>query len=295
MAASKKNKVLNQIKFEISKLIPDRLYLTLWYKRVTGERLDLKNPQTFNEKIQWLKLYDRSPLYTKLVDKYEVRAYIKQNFGEKYLIPLIGGPWNSVEEIDFSSLPDQFVLKCTHDSGSVIICKDKKTFDVNAAKKKLKAAMDFNLFYIGREWAYKNVPPRIIAEKYMTDKTDEDIKDYKIYSFDGVPKVIQVDFDRFTGTHGHNYYTTDWEYRDIQVLCDSNPLKQIERPQKLEEMLSLSSEMSKGIPQVRTDFYYINEQIYFGELTFYSNNGIAKFAQEEFAYELGSYIHLPQK
>ena len=129
----------------------------------------------------------------------------------------------------------------------------------------------------------------------MTDKTDEDIKDYKIYSFDGVPKVIQVDFDRFTGTHGHNYYTTDWEYRDIQVLCDSNPLKQIERPQKLEEMLSLSSEMSKGIPQVRTDFYYINEQIYFGELTFYSNNGIAKFAQEEFAYELGSYIHLPQK
>ena len=294
-AANKfENNLYRPLRAKISKSLPDKLYLSLWYKKVTGEKLNLSNPQTFNEKIQWLKLYDRNPLYTKLVDKYEVRKYIKRKLGEQYLIPLVGGAWNSVEEIDFPNLPDQFVLKCTHDSGSVIICKDKKSFNIEAAKKKLKAAMDINIYYIGREWAYKDVPPRIIAEKYMTDESGDDLKDYKIFAFDGIPKVIQVDFDRFKGQHRHNYYTTDWKYRDVQVLCPSDPLKQIERPKKLEEMLKLSSELSKGIPQVRTDFYYVNGQIYFGELIFYSNNGIAKFAQKDFAYELGSYINLPR-
>ncbi len=202
------------------------------------------------------------------------------------------GIWNSVQEIDFSTLPNQFVLKCTHDSGSVIICKDKSKFDIESAKKKLRQAMKINIFYYGREWAYKKVKPRIIAEKYMVEESGDDLKDYKIYAFDGVPKVIQVDFGRFKGKHKHNFYTTNWEYRDVQVLCPSDPSIKISQPEKLQEMLWLSSQLSKGIPQVRTDFYYVGGQVYFGELTFYSNNGVAKFEQKEFAEEMGNYIHL---
>jgi len=152
--------------------------------------------------------------------------------------------------------------------------------------------MKTNIYYFHREWAYKNVKPRIIAEKYMTDESRDDLKDYKIYAFDGVPRVIQVDFDRFTDHHKHNFYTPDWEYRDVQVLCASDPLKEIKPPEKLAEMLELSSKLSKGIPHVRTDFYYVDGRIYFGELTFYSNSGMAKFSQKEFARELGSYITL---
>ena len=285
------NEYIKKLRFQISKLLPDKIYLLIWYKRVTRQKLNLKKPKTFNEKIQWLKLYDRNPLYTKLVDKYEVREYIKNRVGDKYLIPILG-IWNSVQEIDFSTLPNQFVLKCTHDSGSVIICKDKSKFDIESAKKKLRQAMKINIFYYGREWAYKKVKPRIIAEKYMVEESGDDLKDYKIYAFDGVPKVIQVDFGRFKGKHKHNFYTTNWEYRDVQVLCPSDPSIKISQPEKLQEMLWLSSQLSKGIPQVRTDFYYVGGQVYFGELTFYSDNGVAKFEQKEFAEEMGNYIHL---
>ena len=285
-------KALTHIKFEIPKLIPDKIYLKILFKRVTGKNLNLKNPKTFNEKIQWLKLYDRNPLYTKLVDKYAVRDYIKEKLGEEYLIPLVGGPWDSVKEIDFSSLPDQFVLKCTHDSGSVIICRDKSSFDIDAAKEKLKRAMKINIYWFQREWAYKNVKPRIIAEKYMVDESGYDLKDYKIYNFDGEPQIIQVDFDRFTDHHRHNYYTTEWEYIDAQILCPSDPSVQIDPPERYSEMLEVARQLSAGFPHVRTDFYYVQGKIYFGELTFYSNNGMAKFTPETFGYKMGNYIKL---
>lgn len=156
--------------------IPDSVYLKYMYRRIMGKKLDLKNPKTFNEKLQWLKLYDRKPEYTKMVDKYEVRKYIKEKIGEEYLIPLAGGPWDQFDDIDFSKLPDQFVLKCTHDSGSVVICRDKNDFDIGAIRKKFNRALKGNFFYGGREWPYKNVKPRIIAEQYMADESGVELR-----------------------------------------------------------------------------------------------------------------------
>lgn len=176
----------------------DEKYLAVRYWIKTGKKLDLNHPKTFNEKLQWLKLHDRNPLYTTLVDKYAVRDYIKEKLGEEYLIPLIEGPWTNAKDIDFDKLPDQFVLKCTHDSGSVVICRDKEKLDIKSAVRKLNKALKYNFYYAGREWPYKNVKPRIIAEKYMeNESTDEDIInkgliDYKFYCFNGQVKYLYV-------------------------------------------------------------------------------------------------------
>ena len=198
------------------RFIPDKYYLKKWYKFKTGKELNLKNPQSFNEKLQWLKLYDRNPNYSKMVDKYEVRQYIKKKIGEEHLIPLVGGPWKNFEDIDFTKLPDQFVLKCTHDSGSVEICKNKKEFDIEKVRKKFNYTLKRNYYYYGREWPYKNVKPRIIAEKYLLDDSGIEPKDYKIFNFNGEPRIIQVDLDRFAN-HRHNYYTTKWEFLDVYI------------------------------------------------------------------------------
>lgn len=276
---------------QIIKCIPDSLWLKYIYRKTLKKPLNLKNPQTFNEKLQWLKLHDRNPLYTQMVDKYGVRMYIKEKIGEEYLIPLVGGPWNTFDDIDFTKLPDQFVLKCTHDSGSVVICTDKNTFDMNAAKKKLNRALKGNFYYGGREWPYKNVIPQIIAEKYMVDESGTELKDYKIFNFDGVPKIIEVDFDRFIN-HKRNLYTPEWKYMDVTIKYPTEPQRQIERPVCLEEMLELSAKLSEGIPCLRTDFYIVNEKIYFGELTFYHESGFAEFEPQEFEYEMGNWIKL---
>nr|MDE6606472.1 glycosyl transferase [Lachnospiraceae bacterium] len=223
-------------KIGILRIIPSKYYLSYLYKKITGEKLNLKNPISFNEKLQWLKLYDKNPSYTNLVDKYAVREYVKEKIGDKYLIPLLGGPWHSVDEIDFEALPDQFVLKCTHDSGSVIICEDKSKFDIDAAKKKLNRCLKIKFFYLAREWPYKNVLPAIIAEKYMTDETGYELKDYKVFTFNGVPKLIQVDYDRFQN-HKRNLYNTEWEYLPTQIQYPTDSSIKIERPKRLEEML----------------------------------------------------------
>lgn len=241
-----------------------------------GEKLDLKNPRTFNEKLQWLKLHDRKPEYTKMVDKYEVRKYIKKKIGEQYLIPLVGGPWDTFDDIDFSKLPDQFVLKCTHDSGSVAICKDKKAFDIEVVRKKFNRALKGNFFYGGREWPYKNVKPRIIAEKYMADESGTELKDYKIFNFNGIPKIIQVDYNRFV-RHKRNLYSTDWKYMDVAIKYETDPNIEICKPAKLDEMLGMAQSLSQNIPHIRTDFYSIGDKIYFGELTFYHESGFGKF------------------
>ena len=159
--------------------MPDKSYLSLVFRLSLGYWPDFENPKTFNEKLNWLKLYDRKPLYTQLVDKYAVREYIAEKIGEQYLIPLVGGPWNSVDEIDFDALPEQFVLKTTHDSGGVVICRDKSSFDVEAAKARLAGHLKREYFWGKREWPYKNVKPRIIAEKYMVDSEDAELRDYK--------------------------------------------------------------------------------------------------------------------
>ncbi len=276
----------------VIRCIPDTVYLKFMYRKVTGKKLNLKNPKTFNEKLQWLKLYDRKPEYTRMVDKYEVRQYIKETIGEEYLIPLVGGPWGKFEDIDFSKLPDQFVLKCTHDSGSVAICKDKNDFDIESVRKKFKRVLRGNFFYGGREWPYKNVKPRIIAEKYMVDESGTELKDYKIFNFDGKTKIIEVDYDRFV-KHKRNFYSTDWKYIEAAIQYPTDPSVKIDKPKQLEKMISLAEKLSKDIPHVRTDFYSIGDKILFGEMTFYHESGFGKFVPSEWDRTLGDWIDIP--
>ena len=273
------------------KFIPDKMFLKIRYFFARGRRLNLKNPKTFNEKLQWLKLFDRNPEYTRMVDKYEVRKYISEKIGEEYLIPLIG-VWDKVEDIDFVKLPNKFVLKCTHDSQSVVICKDKNNFDKEKSIKKLSKALKRNAYYGSREWAYKNVKPRIIAEKYMTDESGIELKDYKIFCFNGAPKVIEVDFDRFTN-HKRHLYDIEWNYIPASIQYPVDPNKIINKPEKLVTMLDLAKILSKDIPHVRVDFYSIYGKIYFGELTFTHGSGYEKFEPKEFGVEMGSWLKLP--
>src|SRR5690554_1888512 len=188
------------------KFIDDKLYLKLIYRGRIGKRLNLTNPKTFSEKIQWLKLYDRNPLYTTLVDKYEVRSIIRQEIGEDYLIPLIG-VWDNFDDINFDELPNSFVLKCTHDSGGVIIVKNKNDFNINIARKKINSSLKKNYFYSGREWPYKNVKPRIIIEKFMVDTKSKQLIDYKLMCFNGSPKIVQVMSNRISGKYNLNHYS----------------------------------------------------------------------------------------
>lgn len=274
-------------------LLSDKVYLKLKYKKEMGVPLDLENPRTFNEKLQWLKLYDRNPEYCKMVDKYTVKDYVANRIGKSFIIPTIG-VWDTFDDIDFDSLPQQFVLKCTHDSGGLVICKDKSRLDMAAAKEKINKCMKRNFFYYGREWPYKNVKPQIIAEEYMVDESGVELKDYKFYAFDGMVKMIQVDFGRFTN-HRRNLYTPDWTIikESIQYPCDFS--QKLERPAQLEEMLDLASSLSKGFPHVRVDFYIANERVYFGEMTFYSECGFGRFSTREFELKVGGWIKLPNK
>ena len=287
-----KQRIYRKICVCFGKYIPDKTYLKLLYETRIGKKLNLKNPITFDEKLQWLKLYDRKDEYTVWADKYEVRNYVAEKLGEQYLIPLLG-VWNSTDELKLDDLPEQFVLKCTHDSASVCICTNKKNFDWNAAMDKLQKSLNQNYYWHSREWPYKNITPRIIAEAYMTDESGTELKDYKIYTFGGEPYLIQVDFDRFHN-HRRNLYTTEWEYIDETIEYSKDPNVKIAKPEHLEEMLECSRKLAVGTISLRTDFYSINGKIYFGEITFYQEAGFAHFEHEEFAKKLGDQIKLPK-
>lgn len=274
--------------------VSDKFYVKCSYKEKFDKKLNLKNPQTFNEKLQWLKLYDRKPEYTKMVDKYEAKKYVSDIIGEEYIIPTLG-IYDSFDEINFNELPNKFVMKCTHDSGSTIICKNKNEFNIKKAKKKINRALKKNYYYMAKEWPYKKVKPRIIIEQYMVDESGTELKDYKIFNFDGISKIIQVDFGRFK-EHKRNFYDVNWNYIEelsIQYPNDSNII--IKKPQNLEIMLDFAKKLSKNIPYLRTDFYSINEKIYFGELTFYHGAGFEKINPEEWDYKLGEMLVLPKK
>ncbi|HYH04959.1 MAG TPA: ATP-grasp fold amidoligase family protein, partial [Bacillota bacterium] len=200
--------------------MPDKVFLKLFYKAATGKKLNIDNPQTFNEKIQWMKLYDRKPIYVQLADKYEVRKYVESKIGNSYLIPLIAH-WNTCSEIIFSELPSQFVLKCTHDSGGLVICKDKSRFNKVDTVKKLNKCLKRNFYHVSREWAYKDIKPRVICEQYLSEDNGDDVKDYKFFCFNGEPKMVQVDFDRYTN-HGRNIYTANWEFINLSIKCPNN-------------------------------------------------------------------------
>lgn len=279
----------------VVRLIPDSMYLKYMYQRIMGKKLDLKNPKTFNEKLQWLKLHDRKPEYTKMVDKYEARQYIKEKIGEEYLIPLVGGPWDKFEDIDFSKLPDQFVLKCTHDSGSVVICKDKNDFDMETVRKKFNRALKGNFFWGGREWPYKNVKPRVIAEKYMSESDDTEINDYKFMCFDSKVECIFTCTERFSDNGLKvTFFDTSWNKLPFERHYHSSD-REIKKPVRLDDMISLAEYLSQGIIFVRVDFYEIDRKIYFGEFTFFPGGGMEEFEPQEWDKKFGDWLMLPDK
>lgn len=269
----------------------DEEYLKKIYKVRMGKDLNLESPKTFNEKLQWLKLHDRKPEYTTMVDKYEVKKYVADNIGEEYIIPTLG-VWDNVEDIEFDKLPNQFVLKCTHDSGSIVICKDKSKLDFEAVKKKLKKGLDRNLFWYGREWPYKDVKPRIIAEPYMEDGKAHELIDYKFMCFNGVVKCSFTCSERFTESGLKvTFFDKDWNVMPFErhYPASKNPPK---KPINYDKMIQFSEKLSKGILFVRVDFYEINGQLFFGELTFYPGSGFEEFTPEEWDYKLGDFLKL---
>lgn len=277
------------------KILGDEKYLKILYKERLGKELNLENPKTFNEKLQWLKLNDRKDIYNKMVDKYEVRDYIKEKIGEEYLIPLYG-VYEKFDEIDFDKLPNQFVLKTTHDSGGVIICKDKNNFNIGDARKKINKYLKKNFYYCGREWPYKNVKPRILCEKYMIDeKNHNNIIDYKFMCFNGKVKFLYtcVGRDSKEGVK-INFFDINWEKMNLNnklsLKIDNNRI--VKKPKKFDTMLELAEILSKDNIFLRVDFYEINEKIYFGELTFYPWCGFESFYPEEYDKVLGDWIDL---
>lgn len=286
-------KLRTKVRKIISKFLSDKMYIKLQYRFITGRTLNLKNPKRFNEKLQWLKLYDHKPEYTTYVDKYRVKEYVKNKIGEKYIIPTIG-VWPSASEIDITELPDQFVLKCNHDSKSVFICKDRRKFKFNEVLLKLNEALKKNQFYYGREWPYKNVQPLIIAEKYMEDESGG-LQDYKVMCFNGKAKLIQVHQGRFTDHYTHDIYDRDWIHQKFNQKGEVYADKILDKPVFLEEMLLLSEILSKNIPQIRVDWYYVNNQLYFGEMTFFDAAGYLDFVPDEYNEIIGNWISLPEK
>lgn len=275
--------------FSVAKVIPDKTYLEILYFLKTGKKLNLKNPRTFDEKLQWLKLYDRKEEYVKLADKYEVKEYVAKLIGTEHVIPTLG-VWKDVNEIDFERLPNRFVLKTTHDSGSVIICKDKASFDKNAAKEHLRRRLKQNYYYHAREWVYKNIIPRIIAEPYLEDESGGLI-DYKLFCFHGEPYLIQVDVDRFE-SHRRNFYTLEWEYLNLRRKSANFDPKLVSRPKNLDMMIEFAKCLSANKPFVRVDFYEVQSHVFFGEVTFYPGAGFSGFEPEEWNKILGDMIDL---
>lgn len=254
-----------------------------------GRFCHLRNPQTYNEKLNFLKLYYKNPLYTTLVDKFEVKKYISNIIGEQYIIKTLG-IYNLFEEIDFSSLPNQFVIKCTHDSEGLVIVKDKSTFDVEAAKTKIEKALKYNFFYIGREWPYKNVQPRIIIEEYLEDHIDGELRDYKFFCFNGVPKVMFVATDRSKGATKFDFFDLDFNHLDIvQHYPNAGDVR---KPTNFCEMIDLSKKLSEGFPHVRVDFYEVEGRLYFGEMTFFHFSGFMPFKPDKWDRIFGEWLDI---
>ena len=287
----KPSKIVSGLLNHFGFLLPDKQYLKLKFRVIMGQPLNLKKPQTFNEKLQWLKLYDRNPEYTIMVDKYVVKKYVADKIGEEYIIPTLG-VWDKFEYIDFDKLPNQFVLKCTHDSGGLVICKDKAKLNIEVARNKINKSLNKDYYLWGREYPYKNVPRKIIAEKFMVDESGVELKDYKFFCFGGQPKFFKIDFSRFQG-HRANYYDMNGTLLPFaEVECMPNPERRFNLPSNFDTMVDIVSKLSANIPFVRIDLYNINGQIYFGEITFYPASGFGIIDPVEWDEKIGSWIKL---
>lgn len=284
-------------KFKVAKamsILPDKAYLSLIYAIRMKKIMHWHSPKSFSEKLQWIKVYDHNPLYIQLVDKCEMKKYVDQVIGPGHTVPTLG-IWDSVDEIDFSKLPERFVIKGTHDSGSVIVCKDRKTFDENSALSKLQDSLNTNLYYLSREWPYKHVPHRIIAEEYIESKDKSPLTEYKLFCFDGEVKIVLV----CKGLAHTTKRTNDFcdvnlnRYPFTSLLPNSEG--KLTKPDNYDELLRYASELSKGFPEVRVDAYVFDGKIYFGELTFFHNSGLRRYEPDEWDYKIGEWVKLPEK
>lgn len=284
---------IKNIAKRMMKYLPDKLYLKIQYGYNTHRKLNLKSPTRYNEKLQWIKLYDRQPIYTDFVDKYKVKRIVAERIGKQYVVPLLA-VWDRPDDIDISMLPDKFVMKTNHDSKGVIVCKDKSKFDLKQAKAFFSERMAANGYDYGREWPYKGVVKKIIAEQYIEDESGGLI-DYKVLCFNGVPKLIQLHQGRFTDHHTQDFYDVDWNVQSFNQVGEVSSESPAPRPSFLSEMLELSAKLSAGIPHIRVDWYHANGQLYFGEMTFFDASGYLDFIPDEYNEIIGSWIKLPEK
>ena len=297
-------KVLNKLKeklvvllMKLNWLFPTEKYIKMLFRLKMGHRLDLQNPKTFSEKLQWLKLYDNKPEYTTMVDKYAVKEYVAKIIGQEYVIPTLG-VWDDPEDIEWDVLPDRFVLKTTHGGGSmgVVICKDKALFDKQKAVEKMKQAMKQDIYKYYKEWPYKNVHKRVFAEQYIESQPEtKDIPDYKWYCFNGEPKYCQVIQNRTTN-ETIDFFDTNWNHQDFVGLNPKANHATItpSRPESLERQICVARSLSKDIPFVRIDLYETGAHEYFGEITFYPFSGFGKFSPNPYNEILGQMLVLPE-
>lgn len=273
-------------------LISDRLWVESKFYLTFDRKINLKAPVTFNEKLQWLKLYDHNPKYTKLVDKCEVKPYLASILGDEYIIPTLG-IWDKPDDIDWSNLPNQFVLKCNHDSGGLTICKDKSKLDKKGAVTKLESCLKKDFYKVSREWPYKNVKRKIIAEKYLNSGSElSDLQDYKFFCFNGNVKFLKVDFNRFVN-HKANYYDCDWNLLPFgEELCPPDPSHTIEKPINFPRMIEIAKELSKDLPFVRIDLFNVKGKIYIGEITLYPSAGMGRIIPMEWDEKIGNMLQL---
>jgi len=274
----------------------DEIWIKRLYAGLYNQEIDLVNPKSFIEKLNWLKLYCRKPEHTIMADKYASRKYVADTIGNKYLIPLIGGPWSSYDEINFEELPNQFVLKCTHDCGSVFICENKDSINHGLLRERFQRKLQANFFYLYREWQYKNIPPKIIAEKFIQEPTGG-LRDYRFFCFHGEPKTVWVEYDRhksnfFKSPPGYYFYAHNWKNTGFTTSYPAKEYEDISPPARLDEMMNIARELSKNLLHARVDLYNVGEDVFFSEITLHHYGGFVKFFPEEWNLRLGEWVDL---
>lgn len=282
---------MNTLLKRFLQFVPDKPYICLQYFRSFHRFPDLKNPKTFTEKLQWNKLYDRNPIYTVMADKILVKDYVGKIIGPEYIIPTLK-IWQNVNDISLEDLPDKFIIKCNHNSHSKALCTNKSTFDLDAVKKELGPHLHANGFWYGREWPYKNITPCVFAEQLL-ESPDGDLKDYKVMCFNGKAKLVMLNSNRFLGELEEAIYDLEWNKTDITQGYTSS--KTYPKPENFEEMIQLSELLAKDISHVRVDWYNINGQLFFGEMTFFDGSGFVPFDNPEHDLLLGSWVSLGEK
>ena len=275
-----------------TRILPDKAYVWLDFIRNLHRIPDLRNPSTFNEKLQWLKLYNHDPSYPKMADKLAMRGFVEKKAGAGHSVPVLG-VWDCFDEIDFSSLPDTFVLKCNNDSGHYVICRDKRTMDMKAARKTITEGLKTNYYYQNREWVYKDIVPKVFAEQYLQQDSDDCLWDYKFFCFNGEPRIMYMEKEA-SESKTEAFFDMEQNYLDLE-MDDPRPDVPPALPTCFDQMKAIASKLSAGIPFLRVDFFYVNETVYVGELTFFHCGGLAPVKPESWNRQLGSWIDIPKE